>query len=276
MSVRMSICTLLTAAFLAGCGENPAQPAKAARQPLTLTAAQASNAFASVEAFVKACTPRDGGTPGSERAAVWLNDRLAKHGVSVTIDRFADATPRDPQPFANVLATIPGESDEWVLLLSHFDTKSGIAEGFQGANDSGSSTGLLLELAELLQRAAPRKYSVLCAFLDGEECTFGYSDRDLKITVPRNGAAALRVLALEAAEATGDRAKIGLCDGEIFDDHQAFFERGYPAVDLIDFDYGSSPGANDYWHTPKDTLDKLSADSLFSTGRIVLEMLNRL
>ena len=299
---------LCASLFLAGCGDRLAPAAKAAREPLAFTAAQATNALASVAAFVNACTPRDGGTPGSERAAVWLHDRLAKHGVSATIDRFTDATPRDPQPFANVLATIPGESDEWVLLLSHFDTKSGIAEGFQGANDSGSSTGLLLELAESLQRAAPLKYKVLCAFLDGEECTFGYSDRDgfhgskhlakamkqerrnikavilmdmigdrdLKITVPRNGAAALRVLALEAAEATGDRAKIGLCDGEIFDDHQAFFERGYPAVDLIDFDYGSSPGANDYRHTPKDTLDKLSADSLFSTGRIVLEMLNRL
>ena len=303
------LCLFLCAAlFLTGCGERPAPASTAARQPLTFTAVQATNALASVADFVNACTPRDGGTPGSERAAVWLHDRLAAHGVSAAIDRFTDATPRGPHPFANVLATIPGDGDQWVLLLSHFDTKCGIDGRFEGANDSGSSAGLLLELADRLQHAAPHKFNVLCAFLDGEECCLGYSDRDgfhgskhlakamkqkradvkavilmdmigdrdLKITIPRNGAAALRVLALEAAEATGDRAKIGLCDGEIYDDHQAFLEQGYPAVDLIDFDYGSRPGANDYWHTSEDTLDKLSAESLLSTGRIVLEMLKRL
>ena len=298
----------ISASVLTGCGGSPAPATTAGRAPLTFTAERATNALASVAAFVTSCTPRDGGTPGSEQAAVWLQARLAKCGVPATLDRFTDATPLGPRPFANVLATLPGDSEQCVVLLSHFDTKSGLEGRFEGANDGGSSTGLLLELASLLQSAAPRKYTVLCAFLDGEECRFGYSDRDgfhgskhlaetlkqkrtkikavilmdmvgdrdLKITIPRNGAAALRVLALEAAEATGDREKIGLCDGEIYDDHQAFFERGYPAVDLIDFDYGSSPGANDYWHTSKDTLDKLSAASLLSTGRIVLEMLNRL
>lgn len=101
-------------------------------------------------------------------------------------------------------------------------------------------------------------------------------DRNLKITLPRNGAAALRVLALDAAEATGDRDKIGLFDGIIYDDHQAFHDLGYPAVDLIDFYYGSTPEGNEYWHTLNDSLDKLSADSLLVTGRIVVEMLNRL
>ena len=83
-------------------------------------------------------------------------------------------------------------------------------------------------------------------------------------------------VALDAAEATGDRDKIGLFDGIIYDDHQAFHDLGYPAVDLIDFYYGSTPEGNEYWHTLNDSLDKLSADSLLVTGRIVVEMLNRL
>jgi glutaminyl-peptide cyclotransferase len=306
--MKMLLPSLLIGALLAGCGEKPVPNTPPARAPLAFTAAQASNALAHVTAFVTDCTPRDGGTPEAERAALWLRDRLATHGVAATVDRFTDTTPRGPKPFSNVLATLPGECDEWIVLLSHFDTMRGIGGGFQGANDGGSSTGLLLELAKIIQASAPRKFNVLCAFLDGEECMFGYSDRDgfhgskhlarqlkekhtkikavilmdmvgdrdLKLTLPSNGTAALRVLALEAAEATGDRAKIGLFDGDIFDDHQAFLDLGYPAVDLIDFDYGSRPGLNDYWHTPKDTLDKLSSDSLHVTGRIVLEMINRL
>ena len=47
-----------------------------------------------------------------------------------------------------------------------------------------------------------------------------------------------------------------------------------PAVDLIDFAYGEGYGDNRYWHTPEDTMDKLSADSLETVGRVVLRLLN--
>ncbi len=304
--MKMLLPFLFSAALIAGCGEKRAPDVTPV--PLTFTAAQASNALAHVAAFIADCTPRDAGTPGAERAAVWLHAQLRKQGVDAVLDRFTDPTPRGEKPFCNVLATIPGKSDEWIVLLSHFDTMRGIGERFQGANDGGSSTGLLLELAAALNASAPLKHNVLCGFMDGEECMLGYSDRDgfhgskrlakamkrqqkkikavilmdmvgdrnLKITLPRNGAAALRVLALDAAEATGDRDKIGLFDGIIYDDHQAFHDLGYPAVDLIDFYYGSTPEGNEYWHTLNDSLDKLSADSLLVTGRIVVEMLNRL
>ena len=294
---------------LVGCGDRPpAAELVPAPSVLSFTSAHASNAFAYVSGLVKACTPRDAGTPGSEKAAHWIRDRLAEHGVDVRIDRFTDPTPRGPKPFFNVLATLPGTGDGWIVLLSHFDTMSGIGEGFQGANDSGSSTGLLIELAALLRAAGPLPHNILCGFMDGEECMLAYSDRDgfhgsrrlarqmkaegrsvkavilmdmvgdrdLKLTVPRNGTAALRLLALKAAEATGDRDRIGLFDGIVYDDHQAFLDLGFPAVNLIDFEFGSGSGSNDYWHTPADTLDKISVDSLLTTGRIVLEMINRL
>ena len=294
------------ATILVGCGDKASSDIHA--PPLSFTATQASNALSLVSAFITDCTPRDAGTPGAERAAKWLHKHLTALGIDATIDRFTDATPRGEKDFFNVLATLPGKSGEWIVLLSHFDTMNGISKNFQGANDGGSSSGLLLELARMIHSAAPLKHNILCGFMDGEECMLAYSDRDgfhgskrlanamkqekrkikavilmdmvgdrdLKITIPRNCSPALRVLALEAAEATGDRTKIGLFDGSIFDDHQAFIDRGFPAVDLIDFHYGSAPGENDYWHTPKDSIDKLSADSLLTTGRIVTEMLNRL
>jgi len=297
---------LCAAGLLCGCGDKPTSARRA--EPLVFNEVHASNALAHVAAFVAACTPRDAGTPGAERAALWLQARLQAEGVAATLDRFTDDTPRGRRTFVNVLATLPGTRDEWVLLISHFDTKRGVKPPFEGANDGGSSTGLLLAFAALLQKSPPRDFGVICAFLDGEECDLGYSERDgfhgskrlarqlkekqteiraviltdmvgdsdLKITVPRNSTPRLRVLALDAAEAISHRDAIGLFDGDIFDDHQAFLDAGYPAVDLIDFDYGSRPGLNDYWHTPKDTLDKLSAESLFVTGRIVAEMLNRL
>jgi hypothetical protein len=47
-------------------------------------------------------------------------------------------------------------------------------------------------------------------------------------------------------------------------------------VDLIDYQYGSAPGKNDYWHTTQDTIDKLSADSLTTIGRITIRTVNKI
>ena len=291
-----------------GCGDKPTSRVGVPLPCLVFGAERATNALAQVRAFVNECTPRDAGTAGATRAADWLYARLAAQDITVKLDAFSDRTPLGTQSFVNVLATLPGASDEWIVLLSHFDTKSGIGEGFQGANDSGSSTGLLLELAAMLRAAGPLKYNILCGFMDGEECQLAYSERDgfhgskqlarqmkarqarikavilmdmvgdreLVLTVPRNGSAQLRLLALEAAQATGHRQHLKLFDGVIFDDHQAFLDCGYPAVNLIDFFYGSRAEQNDYWHTLEDTLDKISAESLQITGDIVTEMLNRL
>ena len=54
----------------------------------------------------------------------------------------------------------------------------------------------------------------------------------------------------------------------MIDDHSAFLAQGYPAIDIIDFDYP-------YWHTTADTLDKLSAPALESVGRTLEVWLTR-
>ncbi len=44
-------------------------------------------------------------------------------------------------------------------------------------------------------------------------------------------------------------------------------------MDLIDFEYGPN---HSWWHTPEDTMDKLSPKSFEVVGRVVLETLKRL
>ena len=62
-----------------------------------------------------------------------------------------------------------------IFALRH---KHGIATNFVGANDSGSSTGLLLELAQQLRTVNKLPTNILLAFLDGEECRVQYSPND--------------------------------------------------------------------------------------------------
>lgn len=302
-----TLCPLLLLAVLLECG----CPARISEDPPALpefTSGSATNALAAATELVRGFTPRDAGTDGARNASVWIRDELAKRGVKAELNEFNQHTPRGLLPMRNVIGTIPGSGDRWIVLLSHFDTVSTAPVGFEGANDGASSTGLLLELGRLLQSSAPLRHSVMLGFTDGEECMLAYTprdglhgskriaadlkrrrcqvdavilldmvgDRDLKLRLPYNSSAKLRVLALEAADAVGLRDYIGLYDGHILDDHQSFLDVGFPAVDLIDFEFGSAPGLNDYWHTAADTLDKISADSLLVTGKIVMEMIRRL
>ncbi|MEQ1854700.1 MAG: M28 family peptidase, partial [Chthoniobacteraceae bacterium] len=67
----------------------------------------------------------------------------------------------------------------------------------------------------------------------------------------------------------GVRDRLGYFDGPILDDHVplAVIAR-IPAMDIIDFDYAP-------WHTAGDTLDKISAASLETVGRVTLWLLAR-
>jgi len=59
------------------------------------------------------------------------------------------------------------------------------------------------------------------------------------------------------------------------DDHQSFLKRRVPSVDVIDLDNG--PGGDIfYWHTPEDTLDKISPKTLAIVGHVFLESVKQL
>jgi Zn-dependent M28 family amino/carboxypeptidase len=78
-----------------------------------------------------------------------------------------------------------------------------------------------------------------------------------------------------------ERAAIRLGHGELFrgqrgavdDDHVPFLKIGVPAANLIDLSFGPGWNSNSYWHTAKDTVDKISPDSMAAVGAIVVEAL---
>ncbi|MFA7333475.1 MAG: M28 family peptidase [Kiritimatiellia bacterium] len=312
---RHLILGVLIGFLLAASGCRPAAaPKTAGFKPIAPRVLDADNALAEARALV-ALGPRIACTPGARQAAGHLLLRLQAAGVQASLDAFTDETPSGPTTFWNVMGVIPASGRQadkapWIFLGSHFDTKSGISDRFEGANDSASSSGLLLELARVLQAAGPLPVNIGIAFFDGEECRDSYTardglhgsrhaaralclnrradqvraviildmigDKDLTVTLPLNSTSDLVTRVFRAAEAEKVRAKFALMPGAMVDDHLPFLEADIPAVDLIDFEYGSAPGRNDYWHTPQDTLDKLSAESLGIVGRVVIRVLNGL
>lgn len=253
---------------------------------------------------------RDSGTPGAKQAAQWLESKLQQAGVEAWIDEFDDRNPNGIITFRNVMGKIEGTGEGLILLGSHYDTKVGMDEAFEGANDSGSSSGALIELAHVLNNGPQPPADILFAFFDGEESVYRYGvndglhgskylarqwqsegridqvkaviildmmgDKDLTVTIPRNSSPLLVQHAFRAARELGVRESFSLFPSEILDDHEPFRQLGIPSIDLIDFYFGSRPGLNDYWHTNEDTMDKLSAQSLETVGRVTIQMLNQL
>ena len=114
--------------------------------------------------------PRPAGSAELAKTRDYIINELKSYGLSVTTDEWMATTPVGERRMVNVTAEIPGESADVIMLTSHYDTKLFKEFRFVGANDAGSSTGALLEIARVLaaNRSKPR-YTYWLTFFDGEE-----------------------------------------------------------------------------------------------------------
>ncbi len=275
-----------------------------ARRAEAATGIQAQRAWRDLERLV-GIGPRPSGSPGLERARQYILAELRKVGVRARRQEFTAHTGLGPVPMANVIAEIPGRRPEAILIGGHYDTKHFPAFKFVGANDGGSSAALLLELARSLA-GGTRDYTVWIAFFDGEEDRSPDSnrgaahgakhvveelrrtgdlrrlraaivvdmigDRDLDIRWDQGSTPWLNRVLWQTALRLGHRRHFLEETTQIEDDHVPFIDAGVPASLLIDYTYGT-PGGKKFWHTPEDTLDKLSARSLEIVGNVILNAL---
>ena len=86
-------------------------------------------------------------------------------------------TPIGEIPMVNLIATIPGSRKERIAITGHYDTKLFREFRFVGANDAGSSTAFLIELARVLKPRA-NTFTIELIFFDGEEATLTGTGRD--------------------------------------------------------------------------------------------------
>lgn len=252
--------------------------------------------------------PRPPGSDAIHSAQDYIHSQLAGFGCAVDEDSFNAPTPIGNVAMKNIVAKIPGTGQGVILLLTHYDTLR--LDNFVGAEDGGSSSGLMLEMARDLCGAKPQNNAVWIAFLDGEEAQMVqngvaqwsdadsvYGSRELAARMAVSGELK-RVRAAILADMIGQynlriereststpsltdlvwKTATRLGYGNIFvpqkttveDDHGPFLKRSVPAVDIIDLD------GYQYWHTPGDRLDKVSAASLAAVGYVILTTVQEL
>jgi glutaminyl-peptide cyclotransferase len=114
--------------------------------------------------------PRPPGSPQLEQTRNYLVGQLKSFGLNAVLDEFHAATPVGDKRMVNITAELPGASRDVVIIASHYDTKLFKEIRFVGANDAGSSTGALLEIARVMAATkADRKFTYWFVFFDGEE-----------------------------------------------------------------------------------------------------------
>src|ERR1700680_2441651 len=244
--------------------------------------------------------PHPSGSQAIAQAQDYILSELASYGCTADIDAFNAQTPAGPVAMKNILVKIPGEKPGILLLGTHYDTKN--MDNFVGADDGGSSPAVMLELARLMC-AQHSPYALWIAFFDGEEAVQQWSETDsrygsrqMSTKLAMSGEAA-KVKAFLLADIVGSRtlrikresnstktltdlvwttaARLGYAgvfvrdETAIEDDHLSFLKRGVPCVDVIDLEIP-------YWHTPQDTLDKISSKSLAIVGHVFLESVKQL
>jgi len=110
------------------------------------------------------CAGRGPGTPGGIRARGLVRDALRRAGVDPVEQPIA------VKGAANLVATIPGDVDRWVLVGAHVDHLGGTAKLFYpGADDNAAAVAILVEIARSLARTRPAGRGVVLAVFDAEE-----------------------------------------------------------------------------------------------------------
>lgn len=262
-------------------------------------------AFAHVKALVD-IGPRPPASEGYAKMLTYLEGQLNEYGWTTRRQTFKASTPEGPVEFTNLIArhsTAPAEPDSLPFLLGgHIDTKK-LPFPFVGANDGGSSTGVILEIARVLSTSPKDAAKVEIVLFDGEEAfREGITARDglygskyfahemsTRPTWPAVGIVldivgdlghtllinketpkGFTKITEKAADEIQFVKPVQVSQFVIIDDHVPLQNTGLPCLHLIG-DFTKMP----YWHQEGDTIDKVDPRMLEMVGKLTLEFMSQ-
>ncbi|RKY18586.1 MAG: hypothetical protein DRQ55_12970 [Planctomycetota bacterium] len=231
-------------------------------------------------------------------------DRKAKAPKPVfsgrTVSLAAASELRDVTLF-NVAGTLTGSdqtlADEYVVIGAHYDHLGVDVRGRVGfgADDNASGTSALMEVAQALAQAGPRRSILACAFAAEEDGLLGSDALAGAPPVPAQQLVAMINMDMLGYGDAGEVAVIGVPENPAFEkllkrakklkhtkvkkiitgqgqevfkrsDHYNFHRRGVPSLFFFE---GLPVGSNPHYHTWHDTLDTIDIDKIARTARLV-------
>lgn len=238
--------------------------------------------------------------PGSEahlKAIDYIGRQLTAAGWTVKIQ----TSPASWQTNYNILAYRQNSVPQ-IVLASHYDSRIFADRDTDqrlriypvpGANDGGSSTAVLLELARVLPADSATNIGLLFFDLEDQGDILGYDwilgsrqffymnswrprllilldmigGHDQAIQPPENSDTQIyKLIQSQAVDLGYGSYFIDPSNYGIIDDHVPFLEAGVPSVDLIDI-------IDTFWHTTSDDLENVNQQSLQRMGDTLFRLL---
>jgi hypothetical protein len=192
----------------------------------------------------------------------------------------------------NIIARIPGENPEALLLMAHYDS----VPHAPGAGDDGAGVAAVLEVARQLSLEGPHRNTLLLAITDGEEvglvgaeAFFGQhpaaSDVAFVLNLEGSGSSGpvqlLRTgrdnrFAIQQYQAAVTDSMANSVANEIFKhmpndtDFSVAQRAGLQGIDL------AFAGERNHYHTALDSVDNLDKDTLQHHGNLLLPLAREL
>lgn len=240
-------------------------------------------------------------------------DQLKSYGLNVSLDEFTTMTPQGEKEMVNIIADLPGETKNMLLIASHYETKYYQDMRFVGANDPGASVGTLLEIGRVLgsMKEKPR-FTYRLVFFDGEEAfcenwddcnnegqpdnTYGSRHYVFQLTEKKELETTKALILLDMVGYKNlDLGRDTLSTKWLQDiiwqtarelGHQKIFverDEGVGGDDHEPFIQAGIPAVDiiqlssyPHWHKADDTIDKISAQSMKIVGDTVLASLPKI
>jgi glutaminyl-peptide cyclotransferase len=252
--------------------------------------------------------PRPPASDAIRQAQAYIVTQLKSYGCQVEEHDFHGSSVLGDLSMKNIIAKIPGPDPGIVLYATHYDTVR--IPNFVGADDGGSGTATMLELARVLC-TRNSSLNVWIAFFDGEEAQGNWADNNSIRWTGENSTYGSREMAASMA-LSGELKRlkamiladmIGPSNLKIKRDTNSttwlvdliwdtaahlgyaniFVNDPYPISgdDHLSFLRRDVPACdiidfdifNTYWHTSEDTLEKVDPRSLAIVGHVFVETL---
>jgi Zn-dependent M28 family amino/carboxypeptidase len=236
-----------------------------------------------------------------------IRNEVELAGLEVRALPFEANTPLGRRTMVNMLAVVKGTRDGIIALSNHYDTKLFDGFSFVGANDGGSTTAWMIEMARALGPSRNGR-TIWLIWFDGEEAFKEWTSTDSlygsreMVRYLRKSKELDSIKTLVNVDMIGDcylgivrdagapswlsnalwksAAELGheqhfLSDARVIeDDHMPFRLAGVPCTNLIDFEYGGSPlEHSNTWHTANDTIERVCPASLQAVGDVIYHAL---
>ncbi|MFA8343586.1 MAG: M28 family peptidase [Rhodothermaceae bacterium] len=313
---------IVAALLLAGCGGE--KKTKAQKPLYDLTSGKAvpkfsgENAYKYVEEQV-AFGPRNPNSQGAKMALQYFKNFFEQNCDKFELQNFIyTGYQNEKLDLTNIIAKYKPEAKRRIILCAHWDTRPRAEQDkneankhkpILGANDGGSGTGVLMEIARILKEN-PVDYGVDIILFDGEDygeasdldnfCIgskyFGATkdpsyqpvfailldligDIDAKYPQdPESMSKAPEVVNMvwRIAQDIGASRFISATGSGIYDDHVALNQNGIKAINIIDSDIvgaDSDIERKNYWHTQNDTMENIDKEALQQVGDVLVKLI---